>query len=336
MGHTVSVEGEVADVSLGSPHVVLLGAGASRAAFPNGEGTGRRLPLMADFADIVPVKEILREAGLDPSGDFEDVYSAVASNPTMADTRDRLEDTVYEYFDALRLPEEPTLYDHLILSLRGKDVIATFNWDPFLIQAARRSGLREEQIPRLVFLHGNVFAGYCGRDSVMGPFGADCSKCGYPFQPMPLLYPVANKKYDQDPMIAHAWSFLDRVLERTFWFTIFGYSAPVSDESAVSLMRKPWGQANKVQLAQVEIIDVRREKPLLATWDEFIFSHHYQLHTSFYDSWIARHPRRTIEAFNNQYLEAKFIDDNPLPRDASLSELQEWFKPLLEVEDAAR
>ena len=71
-------------------------------------------------------------------------------------------------------------------------------------------------------------------------------------------------------------------------------------------------------------------------WDKFIFSHHYQFHTSFHDSWIARHPRRTIEAFNNQYLEAKFIDDNPLPRDASLSELKEWFKPLLEIEDAAR
>jgi cyclic nucleotide-binding protein len=33
----------------------------------------------------------------------------------------------------VRHPELLTLYDHLVLSLRPKDVIATFNWDPFLI-----------------------------------------------------------------------------------------------------------------------------------------------------------------------------------------------------------
>lgn len=35
-------------------HIVLLGAGASRAAFPNGEGTGKHLPLMSDFAKTLP------------------------------------------------------------------------------------------------------------------------------------------------------------------------------------------------------------------------------------------------------------------------------------------
>lgn len=36
-----------------SPHVVILGAGASRAAFPYGNAKGRRLPVMADLADCV-------------------------------------------------------------------------------------------------------------------------------------------------------------------------------------------------------------------------------------------------------------------------------------------
>ncbi|MHA1748548.1 MAG: hypothetical protein ACTSXN_02865 [Promethearchaeota archaeon] len=34
------------------------------------------------------------------------------------------------------MTESPTIYDYLILSLRKKDVIATFNWDPLLVQAA--------------------------------------------------------------------------------------------------------------------------------------------------------------------------------------------------------
>lgn len=36
------------------PHVVLLGAGASRAAFPSGEETGKHLPLMNDFVSSFP------------------------------------------------------------------------------------------------------------------------------------------------------------------------------------------------------------------------------------------------------------------------------------------
>ncbi len=35
--HEVSVEQEIADTSAGRPHVLLLGAGASKAALPNGD-----------------------------------------------------------------------------------------------------------------------------------------------------------------------------------------------------------------------------------------------------------------------------------------------------------
>ena len=41
--------------------------------------------------------------------------------------------SAYDYFAMLRLPDSPTLYDYLILSTM--DIIATFNWDPFLLQA---------------------------------------------------------------------------------------------------------------------------------------------------------------------------------------------------------
>ena len=43
-----------------------------------------------------------------------------------------IETRVDEYFADLELPGHPTIYDRLVLSLREKDLIATFNWDPFL------------------------------------------------------------------------------------------------------------------------------------------------------------------------------------------------------------
>jgi len=50
-----------------SPHVVILGAGASRACCPSGDKNGRHLPVMADFATKVGIGEIIKEAGYDPS-----------------------------------------------------------------------------------------------------------------------------------------------------------------------------------------------------------------------------------------------------------------------------
>ena len=68
----------------------------------------------------------------------------------------------------------------------------------------------------------------------------------------------------------------------------------------------------------------------------FIHTHHYEIKNDFYDSWIAKHPRRTGEAYVNQYYEAKFISDNPIPKDKDFSALWEWLKPLKEVEDKTK
>ena len=40
-------------MKLGIPHVVILGAGASRAAFPYGERNGIVPPLMKDFVFMI-------------------------------------------------------------------------------------------------------------------------------------------------------------------------------------------------------------------------------------------------------------------------------------------
>ena len=136
----VTVAQEIAQVQIERPHVVLLGAGASRAALPGGDRNGKILPLMADFSDVLPIGQILDPLGIEhESKNFENVYSSVSKDKHLDDARIELENLIYEYFDSLRLPEEPTLYDYLVRSLRPKDVIATFNWDPFLIEAACRN-----------------------------------------------------------------------------------------------------------------------------------------------------------------------------------------------------
>jgi hypothetical protein len=333
----VSRQEEIQQVGMRRPHLVILGAGASRAAFPNGERNGNRLPLMTDFASIVPVQEVFSEMGIPlESSNFESAYSEIASDPALAAHREKLERIIYDYFAALELPERPTIYDHLLLGLREKDVVATFNWDPFLIQAARRNTLLNGRQPFLCFLHGNVSAGYCHKDKVHGVRGARCSRCGKQFSPSRLLYPVAEKGYDQDPLIADNWRLLSQALEEAFMVTIFGYSAPLSDASAITLLRKAWGTPKKRSLEQFEIIDIRPEKELAKSWKSFIHTHHYEVHPDVRASWLFRHPRRTGEAYINQYLEAKFIEDNPIPETDSLEELWNWFEPLLKAEDIAR
>ena len=331
-----STSDEIANVAMGRPHVVLLGAGASRAAFPRGERAGRRLPLMADFHDIVPVGDILSTASITTKGEnFEDIYSNLASNPATNSVRVALETAVLNYFTWFALPEKPTLYDHLVLSLRSKDVIATFNWDPFLIQAVRRNG-HLATCPLILFLHGNVLDAYCERDRVHGVKGARCSRCGRPFKPVGLLYPIREKNYESHPAIHAAWQKVRWAFENAFMVTIFGYSAPQSDRAAVDLLLESWGGSQKRHLEQFEIIDIRDEKALVDSWQPFIHSHHYEVHANFYESWIANHPRRTGEAYWSQYMEVAYIQNNSIPRTESLEELWSWYKPLIDAEHYGR
>lgn len=309
------------------PHVILLGAGASRAALPHGDANGRVLPVMKDFVEVVGLEDLLHEMGVEhESRNIEDIYAELAAvdHPDLA----RLESAIYRYFDGLRLPDYPTIYDYLVLSVRKPDMIATFNWDPFLIQAIRRNGSRVEE-PRLVFLHGNVWVGFCARDKVMGTNRTRCSQCGDVFTPSKLLYPIKKKDYAADEFIAGEWDAFRYNLQQAAFFTIFGYSAPRSDIEAIDAVKAAWGAPEERQFEQIEIIDIRDEDELRATWQPLIHTHHYDVSSSYFDSWLARHPRRAIDQFVEQFLEAQFIDDHPVPREASgFDELWDWFDRL--------
>ncbi len=328
-----SVADEIADVRNMRPHLVILGAGASKAAFPNGDASGNKLPVMNDFVDIVAINSVLEANGILWEGrNFEDIYSTLASDPSKKDICEDLQSVIYDYFSSLSLPQCPTLYDHLLLSLRGKDVIATFNWDPFLIQAYQRNLGKVATLPTLLFLHGNVATGYCKKDKIHGTRGGYCIKCKQPYSPTQLLYPIKNKDYQSDPEIKEQWTYLEGILRDALFVTIFGYSAPDSDAAAIEILSHAWGNPKDRPFEQIEIIDINDAKILRNNWSRFIHTHHYDIHKFFYESWIANHPRRTIESYFDQYIAAKFIDNNPIPKTLAFDELYQWVASLNEAE----
>ena len=80
------------------------------------------------------------------------------------------------------------------------------------------------------------------------------------------------------------------------------------------------------------IKELHKTIKLLETWKKFIHTHHNEIHNDFFDSWIAKHPRRTGEAYYNQYILGKIIDDNPIPRKKTLNEIWIWIQELIKVE----
>jgi len=314
------------------PHVVILGAGASRAAFPSGDANGKILPLMADLVDALDLKTLIAEWNINPDQGFEDIFSELYERRETGKI-EILEDAVEAYFRDMRLPEKPTIYDHLLLSLREQDLVASFNWDPLLVQAYRRNGA-VAKLPRLAFLHGNVATGYCAQDRVKGYALGCCSRCGRPFQRAPLLYPIGKKDYASHQFIASEWSELEQNLKHAFMFTIFGYSAPKTDAEAIVAMSKAWGRPEERNLEQTAFITL--DSNIGKRWRSFIHSHHYEVQSDFYDSWIANHPRRSVEACWNQIMELKFLHDNPIPRHTEFPELWAWITrftaPELEAE----
>ena len=247
-----------------------------------------------------------------------------------------IEREVQADFSELQLPDVPNLYDILNLSLRHKDVICTFNWDPFLMQSQQRLGrLGVTDLPKMFYLHGNVTVGYCLKDSRAGLYGHRCSRCGQNFTASRLLYPVAHKNYQDEGFIEQEWKQTETELKKCLMFTVFGYSAPHTDQEAVSLLNKAWQLNRSVTLIETELIghadsddDKMHEK-----WKPFIHNHHYDIRRSFYDSWITKFPRRTIEAFKKQYLEIEYLETNPVPQNAAtLYELVRWFDKLRDHE----
>lgn len=333
MSDTWTKEEEINSVDMKRPHLVILGAGASYAAFPNGDKNGKKLPLMRNFAQILDLEDLLKKNNiLPPYDDFEAIYSDISLDPKKEELKLIIEQKIQDYFYSLELPDEPTLYDHLILSLRSKDVIATFNWDPFLAKAIMRNLHIIEEPPTILFLHGNVTYAYCEDCKTGFPLKDKCPNCGTLLKRAPLLYPVKEKNYQSNLVIKAHWSGFKHYLKQAWAITIFGYSAPKTDIDAVNLMKEAWGSTDKRNLEQTEIIDIQDEDQLIETWSPFIHSHHYDIHRSFYDSYIAKFPRRSGEALLAQLMECQWLDPQEFPKNANFRDLYKSILPKLLVE----
>lgn len=332
-GQDDSAYSEVTDLGMGRPHVVILGAGASLAAFPDGDKNGLRLPLMSDLVSVCELDVVLEKHQIDTTVEnFEELYGDIHDSGNHHALED-INAKVAEYFNRLELLDGPTIYDLLVISLRPKDLIATYNWDPFLWQALSRNRLWID-VPKAAFLHGNVAVAYCADDWKMGPTGTRCPDCRQPYESTPLLYPIKRKNYQDNHFIKAEWSKLRRYLESAYMITIFGYSAPDSDVEAMNLMKDAYKAPGIRELEQIEVIDIKTEDELRQTWTPFIVSHHYQICDNFYNSWIANHPRRTCDTMWQQLMECRFLDPRHLPTTDDWNVIREWYQPLIEAERA--
>lgn len=106
------------------------------AAIPSGDKNGNKSSVMNGLIEKLHLENILHGIILNTkSSNLEDIYSELCSRPECEEALNQMERALYNYFSRLELPDSPTIYDYLVLSLTDKDVIATFNWDPLLLQA---------------------------------------------------------------------------------------------------------------------------------------------------------------------------------------------------------
>lgn len=309
------------------PHVVLLGAGTTRAAFPNGDANGNKIPLMNDFVDILNLEVILRASGINLDSNFEVIYSQIQDN----NLKKIVEETISRYFSNMQLPATATHYDRLLLFLREKDAIFTFNWDPFLFDAYKRN-MSVAPLPEIFFLHGNVRIGSC--HNKWGERNTLCPICDQTFTNVPLLYPVEKKDYfNSNEYTKSSWENAKLWISNAFTITIFGYSAPVSDIEAVDLIRRAWFENSERTLEHVEVIDNESQSIIYERWQNFTPTHHFTKLDNFDQSRLWRWPRRSCESLFYPMSQGIPCEDFPLPPDDSLEILQKYIQNIAVCEN---
>lgn len=322
-------------VSKEQTHVVLLGAGASKACLPNGDVSGKNIPLMNDIHNIPEIAKFLKSNRIELNDKpFEAFYSELALKYPKSSILFELNDKIYEYFDNLALPNYPTIYDYLLLSLKESDIIATFNWDPFLVEAYKRVQAITTRLPQLFFLHGTVSLGICKEHSTVGLRKRQkCPQCGHNFDKIALLYPTSTKDYENDVYIKDQWDAIKHYLKFANGLTIFGYAAPESDIAAINLLRDGWGNNEDRVLEEIQIIDIKSPDQLKSTWSNFIHESHYTTYTDYYDSPIALFPRRICEAQFLRFQLNVWLDNHKIEPGLTFKELKTRIEALLKYEN---
>ena len=233
----------------------------------------------------------------------------------------------------MTLPNVPTLYDHMVLGLRGQDTIATFNWDPFLLLTYQRHVGRfgKSRLPNLRFLHGSVIYATCEHHDVLGHIGDRCPECANALTAIEPVYPDEQKDYVSNPLLRREWDGVLRQLKTAFHLTIFGYSGPVTDGKARRLLEQAWSPAER-STDHVEVVDLIGQPALQKRWREFIPFSHLLAHSDWRKSSIAGWPRRTFEWKRAASLFGMPADRIGPCRAASLEELGDWYAGIADHE----
>ena len=317
-----------------TPHVVVLGAGASRAALPDGDGRGVPVPLMTDL-DVVAGngwRSLVWEARV-PRATFEARFAWLKQDGRFDDRLSEVEAGLAEHFARMTLPGAPTTYDHLLLGMRGQDTIATFNWDPFLLQTYQRHVRRfgSSRLPDVRFLRGSVVYATCEEHDVLGVVGAHCVECGRALRNVPPVYPTERKDYVSDPLLRREWDVVLRRLRNSFQLTIFGYSGPGTDAEARQLMRQAWAPGPR-RADHLEVLDLVGRAELERRWRELIPYSHLLAHTTWDQCSIARWPRRTMEWKQKVSLYGQPAERVGPCRSGSLAEVDDWYAAICDFE----
>ena len=310
-------------------HVVLLGAGASRATCPNGDFMyEKKLPVMNELPDILGEqwKKLLLKSEV-PYGNFEFQYSWIKSKGCFKREIERIDFKLKQYFRHMELPDQPTIYDYLLLGLREKDVVATFNWDPLLLKAYERN--REVcKLPNIRFLHGCVSYFTCKEHDIIGSWNMVCPICKKELIQSPIIYPEENKDYTNNWIIKREWDLVKKALGFAFHLTVFGYSAPKTDYNARKLLLDSWWDQEPRDASHIEIIDIASPDNLSENWKEFIPYDHIIHEDDFFDSSVAKWPRHTFEWKQRASVFGVSSEDSGVFKTDSLNELQDWFHEL--------
>ena len=316
------------------PHVVIVGAGASIAACKT-DKNGREVPLLKNIHNILRLTDELEKYNFsnEQMGDFEKLFSDIYGRDEYKDLQEKLEFEVCNYFGDLKIPDEPTLYDYLVLSLTEKDAIISFNWDPFLMQAYRRN-IDVGNLPELIFPHGNSGVGLCNDCKVKGYAGCLCPNCFKALEQMPLLYPTGKKDYNSKSIIKNEWNRAKDVLSRAAGITVYGYSAPVTDVEAVELMKSAISISQMKDIAPFTIINLpENEDEQRRKWSEF-----YDVKMVLYcneskQSLLWRNPRVSLETLFDAILQGQpRSTEKSFKEFSKLRELQDYVKTITEFD----
>lgn len=319
---------------LTDPHVVIVGAGASIAACKI-DKNGKEVPLLKNIHKILGLTDELKKYNFsdEQMEDFEKLFSDINGKVEYKDLQEKLEYEVCDYFSKLQLPDEPTLYDYLILSLTEKDAIISFNWDPFLMQAYRRN-ICVGNLPELIFPHGNSGVGLCYDCKIKGYADCLCPNCFKELEQMPLLYPIGKKDYNSKPVIVNEWKEAQDVLSRAAGLTIYGYGAPITDVEAVELMHSAHKISQMKDIAPFTIINLPDcEKEQREKWTEFYDVDMLLYCNGLEESLLWKNPRVSLETLFDAILQQqpRHIEKS-FKKFSTLKELQAFANSITEFD----